>query len=156
MLAAACRTRSHQPAKSGSSVDMKSAKAARRSALAVGSSTSGMRRVKGSSSTTMTGRRGTGLSVRFRLDVDPQRGEHPVVHQIGADEYGQLDDLALVVVLAHRVEHVVRHLRSGDHGVDIGERRALRVVEELRWAPILQRFAFFEADTIGHRDAGNM
>ena len=35
---------------------MKSAKAARRSSLAFGSSTSGMSRVNGSSSTTMTGR----------------------------------------------------------------------------------------------------
>src|SRR5881227_2290002 len=106
MSAAPCRTRSHQPAKSGSSVDMKSAKAARRSSLAVGSSTSGMSRVNGSSSTTMTGRRGTALSVLLRLDVDPERGEHPVVHQVGADQNGQLDDLALVVVLAHGVENV--------------------------------------------------
>ena len=53
------RTRSAQPAKSGSSCAMKSAKAAKRSLLAFGSSTRGISRVNGSSSTTMTGGVGT-------------------------------------------------------------------------------------------------
>ena len=65
MLAAPCRTRSHQPAKSGSSVDMKSAKAERCSSFAAGSSTSGMSRVNGSSSTTMTGKRDTAGGSQF-------------------------------------------------------------------------------------------
>src|SRR5215211_1589607 len=99
MLPEALRTRSHQPAKSGSSVDMKSAKAARRSSLAFGSSTSGMSRVNGSSSTTITGRLGTQRpSILFRLDVDAQGREHAVVHQVRADQNGQFDHLAFVVV----------------------------------------------------------
>src|SRR5215217_3182493 len=46
---------SHQPAKSGSSGDMKSAKAARLSSDVAGSSTTPINRVQGSSSTTTTG-----------------------------------------------------------------------------------------------------
>src|SRR5262245_21279535 len=110
---------------------MKSAKAARRSSDASGSSTSGMSRVNGSSSTTMTGGAGT-VSGLLRLDVDPERGEHAVVHEIGADQHGQLDDLAFVIMLADGVEDIVRHLGAGDHRIDVGERRALGLVEEFR------------------------
>src|ERR1043166_3803672 len=103
---------------------MKSAKAARRSSPAFGSSTSGMSRVNGSSSTTIIGRSGMsgGLDELrlLRLQIDAQRREHAVVHQIGADQHRQLNDLALVVVLANRVEDVVRHLGRGAHRVDIG------------------------------------
>src|SRR5690242_16551403 len=99
---------------------MKSAKAARRSSLALGSSTRGMSRVNGSSSTTMTGRAAMlRRSALLRLDVDAQRRENAIVHQVGAHKNGQFDDLALVVVLAHRVEHIVRHLGCRDHRIDI-------------------------------------
>src|SRR5262249_49153481 len=111
-----------------SSGDMKSAKAAVRSALVVGSSTIWISRVNGSSSATITGRLGT--SGLLRLEGDPERGEYAVMHYVSAGPHGPLHHLAFAVVLTHGLEHCVRHLGTGDHGIDIGERCALGLAEE--------------------------
>ncbi len=89
------------------------------------------------------GRVGHGVAQRvMRFGVDLQRLADPRVHVVGADQHRQLDDLALVEVLAQLREHGIRHVDLARHGVGIGERRALALVEERRRAPVGERGAF--------------
>src|SRR5687768_478812 len=92
------------------------------------------------------------LSALLRLEIDLERGENAVVHDVDATQHSELDHLALAVVLANRIENVVRHTRAFPDGIDIGKRRPLGLAEELGGLPILQRFALLQRNTIWDRD----
>src|ERR1019366_6550050 len=62
-------------------------------------------------------------SGRARLQVQLERLQHARVHVVGADQHGELDDLAGVEMTLDLGEDVVRHHDVLRHDVRIGERR---------------------------------
>ena len=91
-----------------------------------------------------------------RLGVDLQRLADARVHVVGADQHGQLDDLALVEMLAQLGEHGVGHVDVAGHGVGIGERGALALIEERRGAPVGERGALLLWQALRHGQLGHV
>src|SRR5215469_17796456 len=83
--------------------------------------------------------------------LDAEREVQQVVEVLDRVQHRELDDLALPEVLAQRGKGLVRDLPVASRLLDVGQRRALALVEERARAPLGQSIELFEADVLEDR-----